>query len=616
MAKSKGKKASDVFVWIILLLLIVGLAGFGAVNFGGNIRSIGRVGDTEISVDRYARAVQQELRSLSAQTGQQFSFAQAQAFGLDRAVLQQVVASTALENEAARIGLSVGDAAVQREVLRIPAFQSLDGGFDREAYTYALRQNGQNVEEFEQGIRDETARTVLQGALVAGVETPATFTDTLFGYARETRDITYVRLGRNDLATPLPEPDEAALRAYYAANPDEFSLPERRRLTYAWVTPQMLTGEVEVDEEALRALYEARIDEFVQPERRLVERLVFATEEDAAAAKARIESGEITFDDLIAERGLDLDDVDLGDLSRAQLGQAADAVFALQDPGVAGPAPTDLGPALFRVNAILTAQETTFEEAREGLLDEFADGAARRLVSDQIEPVDDLLAGGATLEEVAGETPLELGEIILSDTSDDPIAGYTEFREAARSAEIGDFPEIAQLTDGGIFALRLDEIIAPELQDFADVQVAVIEAWERSETARALTAQAEALKIDVDGGQPMDTAPATPVTAEGILRDAFIDGAPVDMVTTAFAMEPGETRVLTDETGAVLLRVDAIDAPDPDTDEAVKIRQAFATQTAQSLARDMAEAFTRAVETQAGIQLDQAAINAVHANFP
>ena len=616
MAKRGKGMFSNIAVGAILLLLVVALAGFGAGGFGGQIRTIGSVGDTEISIDRYSRALQQELRTLEAQTGQRFTFAQMQSFGLDQAVLQQVVATVALENEADRLGLSVGDEAVRREVLRVPAFQGLSGEFDRESYEFALRQNGQTIAEFETTIRAETARTLLQGAVVAGIETPAEFTDTLYAYARESRDFTYVMFGPEDLTTPLPAPDDAALKAFYADNPEMFTLPERRRVTYAWVTPTMMADMVEIDEKALRALYDERIDEFVQPERRLVERLVFGSQEDAEAALARLNDGAVSFDDLVTERGLKPADIDLGDLSRAQLGSAADAVFALDEPGVAGPADTDLGPALFRVNAILAAQEVTFEEARDDLLIEFADGAARREVQAQIDPVDDLLAGGATLEQVAQDTPLELGEVLLSDASEEPIAGYLAFRTAATAAAIGDFPEVTDLDDGGIFALRLDEIVPPTLQPFDEVKVQVIQGWEDAETAKALTAQAEALKTAVEGGEGMFAGTVAPETHTDALRDTFIEDTPEALVTTVFDMEPGEARVIEDETGAVLVRLDAVTAPDIESSEAVTIRAGFATQTAQSYAQDMVDAFTIAIQGQAGIEMNQTAINAVHAQFP
>ena len=59
----------------------------------------------------------------------------------------------------------------------------------------------------------------------------------------------------------------SAVRAYYAENPEAFTAPEVRQLSYAWLTPDMIQDEVTVDETALRALYEERLADFVQPER-------------------------------------------------------------------------------------------------------------------------------------------------------------------------------------------------------------------------------------------------------------------------------------------------------------------------------------------------------------
>ncbi|KKK53903.1 hypothetical protein LCGC14_3090100, partial [marine sediment metagenome] len=281
MAERKNGRITKGLVWVVLILLIVGLAGFGATSFGGSVQSIGKVGDTEVPLTRYARALEQQLRSFQQQTGQNITLAQAQAAGLDRAVLQQVVATTALEDEAKALGISVGDEEVRREVLQVPAFQGLDGRFDRETYEFALRQAGQKISEFEETIRAETARTLLQGAVVGGVVTPDILTDTLFGFARETRDFSWVTLEADTLEEPLPEPTEAELQTYYEENPAPFTDPEKRRITYAWLTPDMIVDDIEVDEDTLLALYDDRASQYNQPERRLVERLVFPSEDEA-----------------------------------------------------------------------------------------------------------------------------------------------------------------------------------------------------------------------------------------------------------------------------------------------------------------------------------------------
>ncbi len=244
---------------------------------------------------------------------------------------------------------------------------------------------------------------------------------------RHTFDI--FTLTEAQLAAPVADPDAATVEAYYTDHIADFTVPETRHLTYAWITPEMILDSVEVDEESIRALYQQRIGEFVQPERRLVERLVFQDDAAAQAALDRITTGDASFDAIVAERGLSLDDADLGDVSQADLGAAGPGVFAVEEPGVVvGPYASNLGPALFRMNAILNAQETTYDEARPDLRAELAGDAARRSIAEQQESFDDLLAGGATLEDLVAETPMELGSIDWSTVSNEGIAAYTEFQ--------------------------------------------------------------------------------------------------------------------------------------------------------------------------------------------
>ncbi|SER44394.1 peptidyl-prolyl cis-trans isomerase D [Tranquillimonas rosea] len=613
MVKGAKNPASKLVVWVILVLLIVGLAGFGATNFGGSVDSVGRVGDTEISVDRYSRAMQQRLRSIRQQTGQQLSFSEAQQFGLDRAVLSQVVSQTALEDETDRVGLSVGDSAVRDEILAISAFQGLDGEFDRTAYEQALEQSGLTVAEFEARIRSDTARSLLEGAVVGGLRPVDAFTATLFDYARETRSLTWAALGADDLEEPLPEPSEAQLEEYHAQNEDTFTLPERREITYISLTPEMLIDEVEVPEDELRALYEARIDDYVQPERRLVERLVFDSESAAQEAADAIEAGDTTFDAVVDSRGLSMADVDLGDVARSDLGDAAgEAVFGLDSPGIAGPVQSSLGPALFRMNGILQRQEVSFEEAREELRGELAVETAANRVADRTERIDDLLASGATLDEIADETGMEPGQITWSQGDTDGIAANEGFREAASSAQPGDFPELLELGDDGLFALRVDEILEPSVQPFEEVRDRVADLWRQQTLRDRLVAQAEALLQDssLEDVEGLDLREATDLT-----RDGTVEGAPDDMVAAAFEMAEGDVRALPAPDGAVLVRLDTITAPDGDTAEAQATKSAFAERAAQAMSQDALDAFTSAIQNRAGLQLDQQAISAVNAQF-
>ncbi len=619
MARGAKSPISKAVVYVVLLLLVVGLAGFGATNFGGSTRVLGRVGETEIPIERYVRMLQQELRAYEAQTGERIGIARAREMGLDRVVLQQLVATVALEDEARALGISVGDAEIARQIREIPAFQGVDGSFDREAYSFALERTGLSVSDFEEQLRDETARTLLQGALVAGIAPPSTFVDTLYRYAREARDLTLVSFGPDALQGERPEPTEQELVDYYEANAEAFTLPSRKRITYAWLTPEMLTGEMEVNEDALRRLYEERTDEYNRPERRLVERLVFSDAGAADSALAAIEAGDTDFDALVAERGLDPSDVDLGEIAARDLGPAAEPVFALDEPGLAGPAETGLGPALFRVNAILAAQETPFEEVRDELQDEYALSAASRAIGDEREPVADLLAGGATLEEIADETSFETGETVWSpgeaSAAGADIDAYEEFRAAAAAAEPGDFPEVAELSDGGLFALRVDEVLEPELQPLDAVRAEVVEGWKAEALRQRLADRAESALEELRSGTPLEEIGGTVREEPDVRRDETLDGVPPAAIAAAFALEEGSAEAMATETGALLLRVDAVTVPGAATEEARATKRQVEQAIGQGMSEDITRAFTQALETQKGISLDQSAVDAALSQF-
>ena len=608
-------KTTKTLVWILMAMLILGLGGFGLTNMGGGLRSIGTVGEKDISIDAYARAIQDELGAIEAQTGQRLTFAQAQEFGIDRAVLSRVVSTRALEAEAASLGISIGDENLKKQILQIEAFKGLDGSFDRESYKFAIGQAGMSEAEFEESIREEVSRSLLQGAIVNGVRMPDAFADAVMTFAGERRYFTWALLKEADLKTAVATPDDAALKAYYDANIADFTLPAAKTITYVWLTPDMILDQVEVDEDALEALYAKREAEFNRPERRLVERLAFADMAAAEAAKAQLDAEETTFEALVEARGLQLLDTDLGDVSAAELGEAGEAVFAVNVGDTAGPVQSDLGPALFRVNGVLPALTTSFEEARDKLREELAADRARRLIDTQVNDIDDLLAGGATLEELANETDMQIAEISYHDGLSDGIAGYEAFRSAAAQITTEDFPQVELLQDGGIFAMRLDDTVDARPAPFDDVRDDVAADWSSAETVKALQEQAAELSEQLKTTDDFASLGLIGNMESDMLRTSFVPQAPQGFMELVFKMQPGDVATIGGNESVALIKLTDIQPPDVSNAELNQLRGALAEELAGSLSQDIFEAFARSVQLRQGVLIDQRAINAVHAQF-
>ena len=615
MAQSKTS-ISKIAVWILLGLLFVGLSlGFGLDGLGGTIRTVGKVGDKHIDVQTYANTLQREMQAVGQQTGSPLTFARAQAIGLDRAVLAQLVRARALDHEAGEMGLSVGDETIRDEILNIPAFRGLDGSFDREAYSFALNNQGTSEAEFETTLREEVSRSILQGAIVSGISMPDTYARTLVNFLGETRDFTWVRLGQADLETDLPDPSDDVLRAYYEENIEDYQLPETKRITYAVLLPEMILDSMDVDEAMLQAEYEARADQYNRPERRLVERLVYLDADAAERAAAQLDVSGTTFEALVTERGLELGDVDMGDVTRLELDAAGEAVFNAEVGDVVGPLPSSLGPALFRVNGVLPAQVTSFEDAEPLLRQELAMDAARRQVAVLAEEFDNLLAGGATLEELDAETDMQLDSIDWFPALGDGIAAYDGFRDAALELTQDDFPEIVQLDDGGIVALRMDDLLPPRPAPFDEAKLNVQGNWEAEQTEARLTEKAEALLPALQEGQSFASQAMDSIVETDLDRSAFVQGTPPEFMTSVFEMEPGDVRIIPGYGAVLVVRLDAVN-PIGDSPEAQAETEALSAEMGQIVAGEIFNIFGEDVVLRAGSQINQQALDAVHVNFP
>jgi peptidyl-prolyl cis-trans isomerase D len=268
------------------------------------------------------------------------------------------------------------------------------------------------------------------------------------------------------------------------------------------------------------------------------------------------------------------------------------------------------------MNAILSAQETTFDEARASLAAEMQTDAARRAIADKVEAVDDLLAGGATLEDVAKEQGLTVATTDYAEAADDnaEIAAYPAFRKAAAAIGEGDFPEAILLDDGGLVILNLEEIVPPMPHPLDDVRDKVVAAWRADALAKALAAHAIAAKSAVEGGASLGAYGIVEVTS-AIDRQGFVEGAPETLLPAVFGMVAGELQVIEAPGFTALVQLDSIAPAVTEGEDAAALRESLQTQAAQAIAQDAFTLYTSALTSEAGITLDQAAINAVHAQF-
>ena len=614
MARSSNS-LSKTFVWILLGLLIVGLAGFGASGLGGGVKSIGKVGEIEIPVQQYFRALESEINAASAQINTQLTFQQAMMFGVQQQALGRIVVEKTLENEASILKISVSDSTLRDELMDIQAFQAIDGSFDRTTYSFTLENIGMSEVEFEEQLRSETASRLIKTAIIKGIEMPSIFSQKALEYLSEERKIVVLEIDENDLPQPIIAATEEELLIFYEENKELFSLPESKSITYAILTPEMLSDDIDILEDDLRSLYEKNFDDFNRPERRIVERLNFIDIDDAQAASNRIENGEINFAGLVRERGLSISDTDIGEVTIKELGELGEAVFSLAEGETSKPLESELGAAIFRINGILNAKVVPFEEVREKLKLEISLEKAKLKIDREKSRINDLLAAGATLEELTAESRMELENTIYYEGVESKISSYTAFQSAAQQVRAENFPEVIQLADGGILAMRLDASLPERIQDYRAVKENVVLAWQSNATMKALQARGKKIISEVESGTKLATFGNKYQEFTSLRRDSSVPSIPTVVISRSFELDKDEVSQIVAENRMFVLKVVSVEDGDTSALNAVTSREQFADQLNQNLASDVFQIYLQEIQKEAGISLNEQALEAVHASF-
>ncbi|MEM9268340.1 MAG: peptidyl-prolyl cis-trans isomerase, partial [Pseudomonadota bacterium] len=360
----------------------------------------------------------------------------------------------------------------------------------------------------------------------------------------------------------------------------------------AVLTVEEYAESIEVTQEDLQAEYEARQELFDQPARRIVDRLVFASTEEALTAKARIEAGEVTLADLAAERSLSAQDISQGAIEEADLsGAAKDVVFAEDAPGLVGPVASSLGPALFQINAIIPARVVPLEDVEDILRRSIATILAEDEIADLIDDIDDLVAGGATIEEVADESALILRKVSVTETPGEGLLGDSGFRTEVFEADIGEERDLISLDDGGLAVVRVEGVTAPTRLPLDAVRDEIAETLTAEANTVALRRLADAVLTAMSDGQSFAAATAaagyTLETVGPLTRNDQAPGLGFEALEQGFEMSLNQATILDAPEGVLLMHADDISPFDPDAQGNEGLRdqviQAFAEQRANDL---------------------------------
>src|SRR6185312_13569130 len=340
---------------------------------------------TEIDAQQFQRSYKNFIRGQGQRMGMDITPDMAQKMGLPQIALQQMVGSAAIDNEAARLGLTTSDTAVAQYVRAMAPFRGALGTFDRPTFLQAISNAGYSEDAFIEEVRHEMTRDQLTQAVEGNFVVPQTYAQALFQYIGEKRAADYIVL-TPEMAGNLPTPSDSTLNNYLKSHAARYSTPEYRDADYAMIMPSDVAGQVTVTDAQIQQEYDAHKATYVVPEKRDLQQIEFKTEKEATDARAQLAKG-MSFDELASRRGLKPEQTSLGTLIEADLPDPdrAKAVFALPLNEVSQPLKSSFGGwALMRVTKITPGSNKTLADVKEDIRKSLADQLAADKLVDEV----------------------------------------------------------------------------------------------------------------------------------------------------------------------------------------------------------------------------------------
>lgn len=367
---------------VLLLLIIPSFVFVGMESYQSNDTGTGvaTVDGQKITQQQWEEAQRRQIDQARQMMGPQFDQKLFESAEAKQAILNNLVGERAINAELARAHITVGDAALQKQIMQIEQFRLPDGGFDMEGYKTALAAQGMTPAMFEQQLRRDLAVQQLSGSIQATAFAPRSVSGRLSDINDQEREVQELQF---PLATYLPQVKvtDDMVKAYYDKNAQLFQIPEQIKAEYVVFDQSAVEGQVEVSDAEVADAYNKNIKNYTTPEQRTASHILITASRDASAAdqaaakkKAEAVLAEVrakpndfaaiakanSQDPGSAQNGGDLGVVEKGLFVKS----VEDAIYALKEGETSGLVQSEFGWHIIKLTGIKPATQKSLDDAK------------------------------------------------------------------------------------------------------------------------------------------------------------------------------------------------------------------------------------------------------------
>jgi peptidyl-prolyl cis-trans isomerase D len=478
-----------VFLWLVIAaFIILYIPAFQGADAGSPGEPMAEVGGVPITVGEFQKLYLRQRQRLEQLYQGRLDPDALRSMGIEEQVFSSLVDDRLVALEARRLGISIDDETLAREVAA--RFQENGRYIGSDEIRRRLELQGSTVEDLEQSLRDTLLRERLERLVTDGVAVTPAEAEREFRRRTEQVKAEYAQVDAALFRAEVAVSDEEAARRF-ESDREAYRIPEQRAVQYLLVDEASLATRVAVTDREIEAYYQEHREEFKQPEEVCASHVLVKVKAspDAAEGHADEEARKIA-ESLLAQvkaggdfaaiarkssedKGSAAGGGDLGCFGRgAMLPPFENAAFSLSPGEVSDLVKTDFGYHVIRLASRKEEAYPALTQVKDRIRQTLLAQRTRTLGEEKMAALAAQLRRGKGLEEAGREQGLVVkksaafarGETIPAPLASPALAARV-FELKAGQVEPEPFP-----VPGGYAFVALAEVHAPRVPELKEIQ--------------------------------------------------------------------------------------------------------------------------------------------------
>lgn len=614
--------------WIIKILMgliIISFAAWGIADIfvkDPNATVVASVDGHKITSLDVKHEVINYGNLISKQFGQEFNLEALKQQGMHRNVVQNLLKEAASKRFAEKFNLRVGEGQIRDSILKNPMFRTEDGQFNPEHFKRFMGMMGKSEAAYIFDTQRRIIQSALSDTLGGDIKPPSLLIDDMYNFKNEKRVAQYIKIPNASMTPPQPTDDE--LKKYHEEKADKFMAPEYRSFKLIKLSSKEEATKIQISDDELKKLYDDNIQEYTRPEKREIDAFITHDLDAAREVKnqliAKKEPQAIV--DTMGKEKVTYNDwglVTSDDIPE----EIKDAVLILPLGEISEPLQTKDGFYITRIKKIEKAGVDSFETVKPHIAEKEKLARATDQLIDRTNKIDEKVAEGLSIEDVAKEMNLVIQHVDLVDNmgvakvqteeSKDPLKAPTQ--EIVQTAFVSPLKEVTSVQEnaqGEYFVLKVEEIVPKTLKPLDDVKEQVKKLWTMQQQKEMAEKKAQEIVDEIKKGQALVTF-AKANNLEVITTEEFTrDGKPLkgvfprNVLMTLFKEKPNGVEMGQSGDSYVVAQLERII---PITTKEKENEEKIIKSLEKDLKRDIMDQFQEALLKKYNAHIDEEALN-------